>query len=49
MEKYGKILESIKLILDKCDADLDNCNYGNNELLQSIHSSVSQIAIFTIF
>jgi len=39
----------MELILDKCDTDLDNCDYGNNGLLQSIHSGVSQIAVFTIF
>jgi len=44
-----KSLKSMELILDKCDADLDNCGYGNNGLLQSMHSSVSQIAFFTIF
>ena len=30
----------MELILDKCDTDLDNCDYGNNGLLQSIHSCV---------
>ena len=29
----GKSLRSMELILDKCDADLDNWDYGNNGLL----------------